>query len=177
MERLNGPLTRSASFQKGFDEWKANTNFEETYSVIYGLFCRVAIDGNNHPAFHVFSSPKANGFYFNTHIGFEFDLYPYIFDSFKYRILELGYFLYISDRRYSEVPMGVQQIDRHYLKPQNNKTSDGFLDQKFGNILIELYFLDEVPQYLKVLSTVYAGKNYSNPLNFVSFGEELLAIV
>lgn len=176
IELLNGPLVRSASFQRSLGEWRANANFEETYAVLYYLFSRVAVEEQGHPAFNVFSSPQANGFYFNRHTAFEFDLYPYILDSFKDRVLDFGYFLYTSDIRYNEVSAGVQQIDRHYLKPKNTFTSGEVIDQKFGNILIELYYLDEVPQYLKVLATVYSGKSYSKPLDFNSFCAYLLKI-
>ncbi len=174
IDSLNGPLVRKESFVKKYNFWKGNSSRIERNSQLYALFEEVRFEYRFRPEFYIYTSPQANGFYFNERLSIEPIEFEFLLDSFRETILSFGYTNYTSDVRYSEKSAGIQRIDRHYLKPEIDRHVEKPIDQKFGNVFLELYFLDDQPQYLKVMISVYADKNYLKALGFDEFVNSLL---
>lgn len=173
VEVLDGPLERSDSYNEAFELWKASTKAEEILQSISNVFWNVRRDIAYSPGLFSFSSPQANGFYFNTKLGISELGFSFLFDDFRDNVIEMGYSLYTSDKKYVEVPAGIQRVDKHYLKPINTAEQSDVYDQKFGNVLFELYSLNEEAQYLKCMVSVYSDRKFAEALPFEQFAEKL----
>ena len=173
-QALDGPLERSESFKGALGAWQKSERAEEILHKLSNVFWNVYRNIGNSPALYIYSSPQANGFYFNTKLGISDSDFNYLMDSFRDRVLDMGYAIYTSDTKYAEVPAGIQRIDKHYLKPLNQARAGDLADQKFGNVLFELYSLNEEAQYLKCMVTVYADRKFVKALSFEHFAEALL---
>lgn len=174
---LNGPLVRKESFVKKYNSWKGSPPREDIYSRLSVLFEEVRFENEFRPEFYIYSSPQANGFYFNEKLRIDPIEFDFLLDSFRETILGMGYINYTSDVRYTEKSTGIQRIDRHYLKPEIDRAAGKPREQKFGNILLELYFLDDKPQYLKVMVSVYSDQNYKEPEGFDVFVKNLFSVI
>jgi len=168
---LDGPLERSESFEKAFQEWSASSKAHEIISNISNIFWNVRRGTGFSPGLFVYSSPQANGFYFNSKLGISNLGFEFLLDGFRDRVLEMGYSLYTSDRKYVEVPAGIQRIDKHYLKPNSKSHPDGLFNQNYGNVLLELYSLNEEPQYLKCMVSIYSDRSFAEAQPFEIFAE------
>lgn len=173
IEILDGPLERSDSYNEAFELWKASTKAEEILQSISNVFWNVRRDIAYSPGLFSFSSPQANGFYFNTKLGISELGFSFLFDDFRDNVIKMGYSLYTSDKKYVEVPAGIQRVDKHYLKPMNTSEQSKLYDQKYGNVLFELYSLNEEAQYLKCMVTVYSDRKFAEALPFEQFAEKL----
>lgn len=172
---VSGPLSRDERFKANFERWLAS---DEKEKILLDL--QLAYQNSNafdqyNPAFHMYHSRQSNGFFFNEQVPFESDSFAFLLDYFKDVVLSLGYTVYTSDRKYKDLNSGVQRIDRHYLKPLSDSTKPP-IDQKFGNVLIELFFLDDEVQYLKLMVNVYSDRSFTEALGFDEFMEVLFGI-
>lgn len=170
---LDGPLERSDSYTAAFELWKASAKEEEMVQGISNVFWNVRRGIAYSPGLFSYSSPQANGFYFNTKLGITELGFSFLLDAFRDSVIAMGYSLYTSDKKYVEVPSGIQRIDRHYLKPINDANQGDVNDQKYGNILFELYSLNEEAQYLKCMVSVYSDHKFTKALPFEQFAEAL----
>lgn len=170
---LDGPLERSESYNQAFELWKSSTKAEEILQSISNVFWNVRRDIAYSPGLFTYSSPQANGFYFNTKLGISEPGFSFLLDAFRDKTLELGYSLYTSDKKYVEVPAGIQRVDRHYLKPSVIAKTDGLNDQKYGNVLFELFYVNEEAQYLKCMVSVYSDRKFAEAQPFEQFAEAL----
>jgi len=86
----------------------------------------------------------------------------HFFDYLKERVLLLGYRKYTSDTRTYNRPNWVETINRHYLKPSINfgRAQGEKVNQRFGNITIEVLFRDEKVYNLKFSATSYSDYKY-----------------
>jgi len=169
---VSGRLERSATFQAEYESWKDSSLLNSVLGDLQIAYNKSNAFDMYNPAFHVYHSQQANGFFFNTQMRFTKEVYSYLMEYFKETVLELGYSIYTSDRKLKDKETGVQQIDRHYLKPELTVTEPP-IDQKYGNVLIELFSLNEEIQYLKVMVSVYSDRSYSDPKPFLEFMEAL----
>jgi len=170
---ISGPLQRDDQFEKAFQFWKSSSASSKALEKIRSAYADVAINDTFRQDFHQYKSPQANGFFINMKLGIPQESFPMLMDLFKERVLDVGYSLYTSDRKYKEVPTGMKRIDKHYLKPQIGIDIEPPIDQRFGNILLEYTAIDETPEYLKVMASVYSDRNYRK----ASAYEELMEIL
>jgi len=169
---VSGKLERSEDFLAEYNQWKETSILNSVLGDLQIAYNKSNAFGMYNPAFHVYHSQQANGFFFNTQMRFTKEIYSYLMEYFKESVLELGYSIYTSDRKLKDHENGVQQVDRHYLKPSLTNTEPP-IDQKYGNVLIELFTLDEEIQYLKVMVSVYSDRSYQDPKPFLEFMETL----
>jgi len=169
---VSGKLEQSEAFQSDYERWKQSSVLNSVLGDLQIAYNKSNAFGEYNPAFHVYNSHQANGFFFNTQMRFTDEIYSYMLEYFKERVLDLGYAIYTSDRKLTEKENRVQQIDRHYLKPALGDVEPP-IDQKYGNVLIELFTLDEEIQYLKLMVSVYSDRSYSEPKPFLEFMEAL----
>ena len=91
----------------------------------------------------------------------------HLFDFLKEQLRNFGYRPYTSDSRTYNRPDWVEQLDRHYLKPPILPREPGEkVNQKFGNITIELLFRNDKPYQLKFSATSYNDRNYMEAEGF-----------
>ncbi|MEM7105609.1 MAG: hypothetical protein AAF502_20900 [Bacteroidota bacterium] len=85
----------------------------------------------------------------------------HLFDYLKEKVLSLGYRSYMSDTRTYNRGQKVETVQRHYLKPAFSKKGDQKLDQRFGNITVELLQVNNIVINLKFSATGYVDHNFS----------------
>jgi hypothetical protein len=96
----------------------------------------------------------------------------HFFDFLKERVLRLDYRTQISDTRSYQREDWVETVERHYLKPrpgyfQGHDFQDGDkMNQRYGNITIELRLRDEVPHYLIFRATSYRDRLFTEAKDF-----------
>ncbi|MEZ4956794.1 MAG: hypothetical protein R2825_24770 [Saprospiraceae bacterium] len=99
----------------------------------------------------------------------------YLFDFLKEKVLTLNYRPQVSDTRTWSDKKAVQTLDRYYLKPRTSKTSEGKINQLFGNITIELLYRDNTPFNLKFRATAYHDRLYQPADDFQFLMEGILS--
>ena len=96
-------------------------------------------------------------------------------DHFKKVVINEGYTLYTSDKKYQEKAQSVQVVERHYMKPSLSKDIKLPIDQKYGNVLVEFVAYNDEPAYLKVMATCYSDRNYTEALDFEMLARKLFS--
>ena len=99
----------------------------------------------------------------------------HFFDFLKEQVLKLPYKKQISDRRIFDKPNYTETIERHYLKPRPTFLSEKKLDQKYGNITIELLLRNNQPHLLKFSATSYTDSKYQKAKTFKELLGQVLA--
>ncbi len=159
-------LERNTKYKFAYAEWCGSKRMAEMLRVLTQQLEQARVNGASNPALQVYESPQSNGFYFNKMTGFDRNEFHFVLDHFCEITLQLGYRLQIAERRYSERPNGVHCLERYYLKPDVLKEFNPPLDQRYGNIHLELVLMNEEPSFLKVMAHVYHDRNYKQPLGF-----------
>jgi len=171
---VSGKLERSDRYEQNYSGW-VESQVGNILSELQQAYNKSNARGLYNPAFHVYNSDQSNGFFFNYHMEFESEEFSYLLDYFKETVVDLGYTVYTSDTKYKDLESGVQKIDRHYLKP-TQEGSEMPMDQKYGNVLIELFVLNDEVQYLKLMANIYSDRNFTEPKPFSEFLEKLLSL-
>jgi hypothetical protein len=168
-------LIRSESFTERYDEWKVKRKINRRIDALRIAMDDVNTSSGSHPYLVRYRTPEANGFALYAGFGFGDEEYSFLLDHFRDMTLTLGYRLYTSDRKHSEKGEIIERVDRHYLKPAPAKLAGETMNQIYGNILIELISRNDKPFLLKLMASVYAGRQYSQPLPFEQLIEALFA--
>jgi len=171
---VSGKLERSDRYEENYSGW-VESQVGNILSELQQAYNKSNARGLYNPAFHVYNSDQSNGFFFNYHMEFESEEFSYLLDYFKETVVDLGYTVYTSDTKYKDLESGVQKIDRHYLKP-TQEGSEMPMNQKYGNVLIELFILNDEVQYLKLMANIYSDRNFTEPKPFSEFLEKLLSL-
>lgn len=156
---VSGKLETNESFKAKYSNWRSSQKLSHDLENLQEGYSNSNAFDKYHPGFQYYGTDKASGFYFNPQLDISSESFDFLLEYFKESILKEPYNLYTSDKRIKEVETGVQEIDRHYLKP-NNLSGSTPLKQEFGNILIELVKLDGQVQYLKLMANVYSDRNF-----------------
>jgi hypothetical protein len=90
----------------------------------------------------------------------------HFFDFLKEQVLKLEYRTQISDLRTYNRPKWVETVQRHYLKPKPDFMRSGKFDQRFGNVMIELYFRDDKPHQVLFRATTYKDHLFKDAEEF-----------
>ncbi|MEQ9303603.1 MAG: hypothetical protein RJQ14_06760 [Marinoscillum sp.] len=93
------------------------------------------------------------------------------------KVLELDYKKTNSDTTITDKGNIVETVSKHYLKPLNKPATDGeSIDQKYGNVLIELISTNDQPSYLKFVANTYNDHKYHDAWEFEKLAEFLFDI-
>ncbi len=98
----------------------------------------------------------------------------FLLDYLKDKVLELSYLKQLSDVRSYNRPNWVETVERHYLKPQPIFKEGEKINQKFGNIKIELLFKNEKVHQLKFSATIYKDHLYADASRFEALMQHIL---
>ncbi|MDP4934634.1 MAG: hypothetical protein NWR30_07980 [Salibacteraceae bacterium] len=172
----SGKLTRTEAEIQAYQFWK--TEFSEAcLAEIARNFKLGKLDLRDDLKTVWFKNKSANGFHINLKAlktnGFE----PwFLLQYFQEATLALGYRKYTSDFETREIGGNIYRTERVYLKPQYVLVEEDFtqkVKQLYGNILMELTFNKGV--HLKLLSTIYFDRNFTEALPFDQYLEETLS--
>lgn len=167
-------ITRSDETLSDYSAWE-NTG---VYKVMLGeVWEAYQLKKKNEAAdwqVHLLKTPYANGFALTYHMGTKPAEFQYFFDLLKDKILQLPYQLKNADRSLFDRKSHVEKKERYYLKPIIKETdANNLFDQQFGNILIEMIWIDDKPSYLKLVANIYSDRLYTEAKDF----EDLMSIL
>lgn len=163
-------LTRSQRFSSTYALWDKSLAIEALRQAY-----QKEITGEKSSAFTRIDGPTAAGLQWRkpTHLAdTEFD---FLAEYTKDLLLSLGYVQHQADRRIFNRENGVEEVHRYYLKARISSDSmTGTMDQRWGNILIEVKREDGRVVYLKIQLNRYNDRSYTEALSFDSLMELLL---
>lgn len=128
------------------------------------------------PEMYLLNSPYANGFAIAYDSSISEKTFSNLFFAFGSRMLDLGYYRVSFDQTIREEADLVKTTERQYFKPPASIDPKSKTDQHFGNVSIEKDLINDKPQFLKVLVTVYAGQHYRAARPFDLFIKELFTV-
>ncbi|MFN7119871.1 MAG: hypothetical protein ACK4TA_23960, partial [Saprospiraceae bacterium] len=98
----------------------------------------------------------------------------FLMDYLKEQVLALDYKTQVSDSRTFTRTNWVETIQRHYLKPRPNFEQKGKLNQKFGNVTIEMQLRNDQPHHLKFQATTYNDHLFKDAHDFEDLMQAVL---
>ncbi|MCB0630745.1 MAG: hypothetical protein R2824_01940 [Saprospiraceae bacterium] len=90
----------------------------------------------------------------------------HFFDYLKEQIRGLNYKVQLSDTRTYNRPNWVETVERHYLKPRPGFEKGKKVNQRFGNVTIELILRDDQVHQLRLQATTYHDHMYDKAQEF-----------
>lgn len=168
-------LERSDAFVKEYEGFIRSEKFRKMLNLIRDAYELKKHNKGSAINVSLTSSPYTKGFYltyFNELTPTEFQ---FMMDYFRDRLKENDYHVYMSDRREEELGGQIRQFERHYMKPNTYKSFDYPIEQYFGNVNIELVYVENEPSYLQVISNIYSDSKFSEAESFDKLMELLLS--
>ncbi len=168
-------IERDAEELADYERWKKTQARRRLFAWIMDQYALHKSNGQTDRSLDFLDTPSSKGFvvhFQGTH--YTRSEINHFFHYLKERVLELNYRTQISDRRVFSRPQWVETQERHYLKPRTRRQRQaarlerGGLDQKFGNITVELELRDDLPWNLRLRATTYQDALYNTPESFRS---------
>lgn len=167
----NEVLKRSKQEFDSYEEWYASDVSEKILDKIFRAYHLKKTDIKDPIPIALFQSDKANGFAIaNCNSLLDSD-YKMLLEHFKKQVLSIGYRQSGSNRKVTAEQDRVITKEMYYMKPPIQMEPP--IDQKFGNVSLELILYDEKPHYLKIMASVYSDRLYSEPDDFSELVETL----
>ncbi len=166
--------------QEEIDEavfWAQNEEGKEILGLVYKNYHFKKTQINETPQVHIFESPYANGFAISYDDPFDMKSFSKLFLAFSQRVLALGYRQVSLDRKFEEINDQVKLTEKFYFKPPLKLPVHGeLISQLFGNVSLEKISIDNTPNYIKLLVTIYSDRLYKNPKSFDQFLDLLFEV-
>lgn len=123
---------------------------------------------------HILKSDQSNGIAITYPNHVQAAHFEHLFDLLRDRTQNLGYQHYTSGRRVFDRAKYIETIDKHYLKPPKQGLKEPPFDQQYGNILIELIWIDRRPSFMRLMAHVYSDHLFGKARTFDELLEHLL---
>ncbi len=148
-------------------KWIGSEESERLFALIYKNYHFKRTGINDSPQVHVFDSPYANGFAVSYEPPFDQKSFSRLFLAFSERILALGYEQVSLDRKFEEIDDQVKVSEKFYFKPPLRLPAGGeLISQLYGNVALEKVSVDNKPNFIKLLATVYSDRLYQDAKPF-----------
>lgn len=153
-------LVRDEAFKEGFAEWKKSSRSSQLLAVFKQIY-ESSFFGTGDVRCDIIRQPQYNMLVLHYTDDFGNNDFAYLMDHIQERLINEGYYNYMSDRKQETHDGGLRQtVERHYLKPatifNNNETERP--DRKFGNVIVEVYYEGEESSYLKITCNYYSER-------------------
>ena len=167
-------FTRSESEEQEVSLWLTGEEGVKVLKMIYDNYHFKRAGINKDPEVHYYHSSYANGFAVSYTTPFNTETFTKLFFGLGQQMLGMGYRRVSMDRKIDEINDQVRTTEKLYFKPlvSVDEVSDK-INQLFGNVSIEKISLDNKPNYLKVLVTLYSDRQYHEAKSFDQFMDEL----
>ncbi|EOZ96778.1 hypothetical protein A33Q_2088 [Indibacter alkaliphilus LW1] len=163
-------FTQTEDQKDAVEEWLVSEEGIELLALIEKNYHFKNSGMNNKPEVHILKSPYANGFAVSYEEPLTEESFSNLFFAFGRRMLDLGYSRVSLDRKIEEVNDNVKTTEKQYFKPPlSNADFSKKIDQLYGNVSIEKVSINDKPNFLKVLVTVYSDHLYKNADPFEEF--------
>lgn len=167
-------FTRSQQEEQEVSLWLEGEEGAGTLKMVYDNYHLNRAGVNKQPEVHLFHSSYANGFAVIYSDPFTLESFSKLFFGLGQRMLDLGYRKVSMDRKIDDVNDQVRTTEKLYFKPlTSGEAISGKIDQLFGNVSLEKIYLDNKPDYLKVLVTLYSDRQYHDAKPFDQFMDKL----
>ncbi|AEL24435.1 hypothetical protein [Cyclobacterium marinum] len=173
-EVIRENFSRSKQDEQEVTLWLEGEEGAETLKMVYDNYHLLQAGVNKKPEIHLFQSSYANGFAVIYSDPFTMESFSKLFFGLGQRMLQLGYRKVSMDRKIDELNDQVRTTEKLYFKPLTS--GDNYsekIDQLFGNVSLEKIYLDNKPDYLKVLVTLYSDRQYHEAKPFDQFMDKL----
>ncbi len=164
-------LDRSKKEQSRFETWLSNKSHHEILDKIYHAYHLKLTDIKDEIPIVLFRSAYANGFAIRNNEQILNKSFPFLQEYFKKKIIDLGYRQAGSDKKVSAVESFVLTVEKYYLKPPLQVKAP--IDQLYGNIALELHYLNDTPNYLKLTASIYSDRAYKPHQDFDDLVEKI----
>lgn len=162
-------IERSEKELLDYDRWKRTLARRRLLDWLVDQYAAFQAKGRLDESIAFLDTPSSKGFVIYFHqTQYSKTEVVHFFDYLKERVLELNYRPQISDRRIFNRNFWVEMQERHYLKPRNTYEEGIEIDQRFGNIMVELEFRDDKVHNLRLSATRYSDSLYNEGESFRS---------
>ncbi|GAB3329779.1 hypothetical protein GCM10027429_06140 [Marivirga atlantica] len=165
-------LKRSEKERVSFKDWLQDDVSSTLLEKIHKAYHLKRTDIEGEIPILLFRSVYANGFAIKNNIEVSDRDFHFLLDYFKHKLLALGYRQAGSDSKVTAKDGFVLTVDKFYMKPPLQVEPP--IDQLYGNIAIELHLMDDKPNYLKLMASIYSDRMYKEHQDFDELVELLL---
>lgn len=165
---IHETITRSETEQKAYMDWKENLERHRLVNRLGDEYATHRIDPEKvDRALDFLDTPSMKGFVIHAPIGnYTLAELKYLMDYLKERTLTADYRIYLSDRRIYQRNKKQETVERHYLKPKTTVNDNEQINQRFGNIRIELMSRNDEAVNLKFSATGYSDRLFEEAEDF-----------
>ncbi len=165
-------LKRSEKQKTSFSNWLGDNRSEMLIEKIHRAYHLKRTDINSDIPVLLFRSAYANGFAVKNSPEINNNDFHLLLDYFRHKLLALGYRQAGSDSKVTAKSDFVLTVDKFYMKPPLQVEPP--IDQMYGNVAIELHLVDDQPNYLKLMASIYSDRMYKPHQDFDELVELLL---
>lgn len=172
---LEEPLSRSEADKQAYWRWLNEGTYRALLSEVrQGYALKKKQMSGSKLEVHILKSDQSNGIAVTYPEQLSALNFQHFFDLLRDRAQNLGYQHYTSGRRVFDRANYIETVDKHYLKPPRQGLKEPPFDQQYGNILIELIWIDRQPSFLRLMAHVYSDHLFDTPRTFDELLEHLL---
>ncbi|MGF1532432.1 MAG: hypothetical protein ACFCUI_01910 [Bernardetiaceae bacterium] len=172
---LEEPLTRSVQEKQAYWHWLNEGTYRPLLQELRkGYDLKKNKQQGGKLEVHLLRSEQSNGIAVTYPKTLPPVQFQYLFDLLRDRSQNIGYQHYTSGRRTFDRPQYIETIDKHYLKPPKSGLVTPPFDQQYGNILIEMIWIDRRPSFMRLMAHVYSDHLFNTPRPFDELLDQLL---
>lgn len=174
---FRGQLERSPEENIAFETWEGDlVNRRIIGFLAEGYATYQSSPSHVDRALTFLNTPSSKGFAIHfSQTDYSLQDAKHLLDLLKQKVQALNYRSQHSDSRTWSEKDWVQTVERYYLKPRQTWAEGQKIDQRFGNITIELTLRNDPPHLLTFRATSYADRLYAEPADFHELMQALLA--
>lgn len=163
-------LKRNERFLAAYTLWDKSPVIESLRQVY-----QMEMLGQKSSAFNCIDGPTAAGLQWHKPAQYSDADFDFLFEHWKDVLLSLGYVQHQADRRLFNRAQAVEEVHRYYLKARiSAEAMTQTMDQRWGNILLEVLREDGRVKALKLQLNRYSDRSYDEAQSFGSLMELLL---
>lgn len=174
-ELLHEPLQRSERFVSEMRHYQTHQEAEHR-RLLRAHYEQSAEEPGSVPAFVLLQNSQASGFMWYAEAGVPEKHYDFLLDRLAEQLQDWGYSEKQNERKIWPVGEAWHEQHKRYLKPrlQAEAVASGQINQRFGNVLLEVLRRDGKLAYLKLQCNVYHDGQYLQAEGFGGLMERIL---
>ena len=174
-ELIHESLERTERELSELKSWKNSADKDVWLNLLTEQWELSKNDSEDTLFFRVMKGSSSNGIMIRrpeAHASSEFRSF---FDYLAEQIRTLGYINYLKDVKIGPDNKQVKKVERYYMKPswrklnpprEDGKRRDLLLNQLYGNISLELHYLDDEALHVQLLCNHYSDSKFEAPKPF-----------
>jgi len=164
-------LKRSSHFNDSYDLWKSTQEAGDELRKVKDSYHDKILNKATAIDLEVYHSPYANGIIIYPRRDQKLISLAFLMEFIREKLELDDYRLVHADRRIKERGKMVMAVEKYYLKPP--LSAEIPIDQKFGNVILELSYENNTTSKFKMMANVYSDRLYHSPKTF----EDLITLI